>query len=609
MARIFLQNASPKEFAPYYRNLDISVPGGLINILADLKVANNVVSLDLTQQNKNLIVLKEKLSFQMNCDLKANLQYNLNDKQFGFSGKAAVTDSKVEGIDFLGPVNEIKGDLIFNNSGIFSNNLNAKIWELPVKAKASLTNFNDALLNINIFSDMALGTVERLLRERLKFNLPGNVMGQGSLYVGLQTKFAADEKLQIHGWLDIFNGTLKFNKIASPLEDMRGRIEFERNQAKWTDLNFIYQGIPYNSKCVITDFKSPGVQFALSSEDLSLDSVLAVNNKLVTLTKLDGRYLNSTFSVSGDINTQNPDSPDADLSGSMDLDLEDASKPLLKNIIYRIEKIKPAGLVHGQFQLYGNITDLKTCNIEAKFASPEVFVYGLKAQEFFLNYSQEEGKANFPLMHMSLYGGTLDSSASMDLNSKERPYWISLDMKGVEIEKLKLDTPAKDKDVSGTVQAQATINGIYKDISRLSGGGKILITDGKLWQLNLFKGMGALLFTKDFTNIVFSEGQCSFAIKDESISTDRLKLKSNIVNLAGPVRIGFDKSITASLDVEVLDEMVPLSGTFRDVTTAIVGKAGRFGVIEISGTLKDPKYKFKSSVKDFIKGIKNTFFH
>jgi len=282
---------------------------------------------------------------------------------------------------------------------------------------------------------------------------------------------------------------------------------------------------------------------------------------------------------------------------------------LLKNIIYRIEKIKPAGRLQGQFRLNGDITDLKGCSIDAKFAGPEITVYGLKAQEFFLNYSQEEGKANFPLMHMSLYGGTLAASASMDLNSKDQPYWINLGINDVQIEKLKLDTPAKDKDVSGTVQAQVTINGIYKDLSGLGGGGKIHIKDGKLWHLDLFKGLGALLFTKDFTKIVFSEGQCSFIIKDKFISTDKLTLRSDIVDLVGPVKIGFDKTISASLNVEVIDEMVPISGTFRDVTTALVGQAGRFGVIELSGTIKEPKYKFRTAVQDILKGIKDAILH
>jgi len=148
-------------------------------------------------------------------------------------------------------------------------------------------------------------------------------------------------------------------------------------------------------------------------------------------------------------------------------------------------------------------------------------------------------------------------------------------------------------------------NGFSNDLSKLNGAGKIFITEGKLWQLNLFRGLGELLFARDFANIVFSEGYGSFIIQDKYISSDDLKLKSNFVNLSGSCKIGFDSSVDASVNIEVLDELAPMSGTFKDLTTAIIGQAGRFGVIKISGTLREPKYKFQPAVVDIIKGLKD----
>jgi len=54
--------------------------------------------------------------------------------------------------------------------------------------------------------------------------------------------------------------------------------------------------------------------------------------------------------------------------------------------------------------------------------------------------------------------------------------------------------------------------------------------------------------------------------------------------------------------------MIPLSGTLKDVTTAIMGQAGKMGVIKLSGWLKEPKYSFKPAVTDIIKGITDAFF-
>jgi hypothetical protein len=175
------------------------------------------------------------------------------------------------------------------------------------------------------------------------------------------------------------------------------------------------------------------------------------------------------------------------------------------------------------------------------------------------------------------------------------------------MEELKLDTLAKAKDISGVLNGAVKVSGPLADIISSQGVGNISIADGKLWELDLFKGMGKLLFSKDLASVKFSEGSCQFAIQNKSISTENLMLKSNMVNLSGPVRIGFDGSISAALDVDILDEFVPLTGTFKDVTTAIIGQSGKFAVIKVSGTLKAPKYSFQTAVTDIIKGLADTF--
>ena len=80
-----------------------------------------------------------------------------------------------------------------------------------------------------------------------------------------------------------------------------------------------------------------------------------------------------------------------------------------------------------------------------------------------------------------------------------------------------------------------------------------------------------------------------------------------MINLFGPVRIGFDGSLNARLDVDIISELVPLTGTFKDVATALVSQSGKFAEIIISGTLKEPKYSFQTAVTDIIKGLADTF--
>jgi len=40
--------------------------------------------------------------------------------------------------------------------------------------------------------------------------------------------------------------------------------------------------------------------------------------------------------------------------------------------------------------------------------------------------------------------------------------------------------------------------------------------NGKLWQLDLFRGIGAILFKRDFNSVIFKEGSCAFVVKDKN---------------------------------------------------------------------------------------------
>lgn len=216
--------------------------------------------------------------------------------------------------------------------------------------------------------------------------------------------------------------------------------------------------------------------------------------------------------------------------------------------------------------------------------------------------------ADISSLEVDLYGGKLKCKAAMNITSDNMPFKADASLQDVRIEKLKTDTKAKDKDISGAIAGNVSLTGYYAKPESITGGGSLSVKEGKLWELDLFKGLGSVIFTDDFANIVFNQGSCDFIVENKFIASENLLLVSNIANLKGPFKIGFDNSVEALFDVEVLDEMVPLTGTFRDVTTAIAGQAGKFGAIQVSGTLNDPKYKFKSPVIDLIKGITNTIF-
>jgi uncharacterized protein involved in outer membrane biogenesis len=606
-AKIEIKDLSPREFSSYYEGLGISLSEGLLNTLIEVGFKDNILSLDLNAQTKELVLRKEKISSQLNSTIAAELRYNLKGRQLIYSGKAVLSNSSILGLEPLGNISGISAELSFNNSGLSAQNLSANVLGIPIEAKLALNDFKNPLLNIEAVSGLKLDAVQSILKDKFNFILPADIQGDARLSFILEKKLASAQPAQISGSLDILNAILKPAKLNSPIEGIRGRLDFNQNQVKWSGLNFQYSGIPYQASGMLTNFQAPAVQLKLTSQDLNLESFFNIRDNLIALTKCSGQYLNSGFSLSGNINTVNPPKLEADIKGVADIDLKDAKNIFLQSKD-QLEKMKLDGSLRSDFNLNGDINDFKSCFIQAKLTSPYISAYGLKSSGLSLDYNQSEGLAQIPLASLSLYDGTVRLNAKMNLDSEGFPYWVNLDVQGLKIEQLKMDTPARVKDIAGAIQAQVKLNGFSKYSEKLSGTGNIFISEGRLWQLDLFKGLGELLFTSNFANIVFNEGSCAFIIQDKAIFTDSLQLKSNFVDLAGSGRINFDGSIDGSINVQVNDENAPITGTLKDIATVIVGQAGKFGVIKISGTLKEPKYSFKPAVGDILKSLKDVIF-
>ncbi len=395
-----------------------------------------------------------------------------------------------------------------------------------------------------------------------------------SLLYNLQEK-----QMAYSGKAKILDGFLQGLQVFDSVDRISGDVEFST------------QG----SGC---DFK-----LTLSSDTLLLESVFNYDQKLVSLSQCVGRYLQSSFSMTGLIDTKDSVNGQTDIKGNLDINLEDL-RAWLKKFENQLEKVRPQGSLKGSFSLQGPIRDIKSCTIKADFSSPALSAYGLKAHELQGTYIQEKGLGLLPLLRLSFYDGMVEANGTVNYREQDYPYGLNVNIQGIKLEQLKQDTAARDKDIAGDVNAEVKLYGVCRDLSRGNGEGKILFTDGKLWQLNLFQGLGALLFAKkDFSTIVFDQGTCDFVVRDKFLMTDNLLLKSQITDLSGSVKIGFDNSIDVSLNVHVLDDKVPLTGTFKDITTSIVGEGGLFGVIKINGTLKEPKYRFQTAVLNILKGL------
>jgi hypothetical protein len=600
-ANVSLKDLSTREFSAYYRDLGDSV-SGLIDLQAKIDLKNKKLLVYLNSKGDNLIFAKDHLKAKFNSSLQSKIEYNLETKKLEFNGICDIHQAGIAGLEFLGQVKNLNGRLVFNQNSLIADNLKAELLGVGFEIKLGIKDFSTRVLSID--TDFDLSILPAIAKEKFNFSLINSASGKAALFIKIQPDVQG--VWGVKGSLEITGAGFKLEKVNAPVEDVAGSLEFTQQGLSWADAKFKYQQAKYESSGTLYDFTAPQIKLKIFSDDLSLAGDFDLLDKKIKITQLKGKYLDSQFLISGDVDQTDPAKPRVDLTGEINLELSNLNK-ILEKTYPGIKAISPSGQLDTQFSLNGPVGDFKNCYLQARSTSGNFSLYNLKMTDLSLDYLQEQKIAKIPAMRMAFYDGAIEGTGALNLNTEDFAYQLELKANGIKLEKLILDTQSKQKNISGIFLGEIKLNGAGNDLNKLSGAGSLAVSQGKLGELNLLQGLGKLLLAEDLGKIEFSDCSCSFLVKDKLVYTDKLKLMSSITNLSGPLKIGFDGSLEGALDVEILSQGIPLSGTFKDVTTAIAGQGGKFGVIKLSGTLSQPKYAFKAAVVNIIQGLADVF--
>lgn len=602
VANIEARDFYPKEFERYAGIRNLIVPDGAMDLRAKTVMNEKYLDADIEISGMDLKFFQDNIAASINCAMSAKVKYDFNKKEVICRGEAAVKNLALSNLEFIDNIYDIRGKIDFSDQGFYFNNITATVLGIPVKGRAILEDLENPVLKIDVNSDIRLKELEGILKDRFNMNMPVRMDGSGALGLELKYKIPIKEPPALSGSLDMSGATLRIEYNKSPIENASGKVNFTQNQLTWSDFSFKYGGCEYTSSGVMTNFESPGLQLELNSDKLNLKTLLAFNNKIITISSLMGRTDDYDFSIQGELDTTDTEDPKADIKGSLKFDLSEQKEPFRK-FKDKFGDLNPSGSITAEFGLKGSINDLLRCSIDANVKSRSLSLYGFKTEDLDMACSQRNGMLDIKRFHLSLYGGSMEGGGIVDLKTKDAPYRLNADIKNLKIEALKKDTSLKNNDISGTIQARFGVKGYSNDLARLNAWGRINILNGKLWQLNLLRGFGALLFKSDFSSVVFKEGLCNFFIRDRTIFTNDLMMKSDLLNIYGTVRIGFDNSINASLKAEFTDEGID-AANISDAAGAIE----RYSIVEVKGTLKEPEYKLRPDLSNVVSDIADKFF-
>jgi len=137
----------------------------------------------------------------------------------------------------------------------------------------------------------------------------------------------------------------------------------------------------------------------------------------------------------------------------------------------------------------------------------------------------------------------------------------------------------------------------------LLGEGKILISEGDIYQINFLKGLGKFLSIPDFENIVFKRAYCDLYFEGENILLENFQLNATQMNIEGAGKITTAGNIDFLLFPQFSQELIASSKGIQKYLTALLGE-GIFSV-SISGTIKNPVYTTNISITPSLNNIED----
>ena len=605
-AETILKDIPLNDYSPYYGLLPVSVSSAKVKEAKILTAKEaDLINLEVDLSAQEITLSKDNFKISGALKLKGAAKYSLSNKGVDYYGYLDLDNTNLEGIPFVNSATNIKGRIDFSKDMLKTDALTAQIISCPVEMAGKLSDFNNPFMDLSLKSKVDLEKLDELLKRQFKdasFDLSGNAFLDSKISGYLKDINSIDFESQIK----LISAKLSLPQLASPIEEINGNFTIKKESASWQNLSLKYNNQNFNSNGELKDFANPLVETTFSGPDLNLKTAFNLSDKNIGINYLDGGYFNSKFNLKGALSLRESDAPLVNLGGTVSLDLTDIKKIAAK-FNQDLSKIKLEGIFKTAFSLSGVLKDPRTMNISLNAQDNNISFSGYKFSGLSLGYNQSNAQGRLNLSS-DAYAGNLNLSANLNLADKDISYAAQINLNSIDISRLKQDTALKDKDISGALSATASLNGKGGDLSKLTGGAELNVANGNLWELNLFKGLGKLLFPRSFGKIIFKEAKGQFFINNKSVTTHDLKLNSNELELA------FDGSFDfgGNLDFKVFNKfseqlLTEESQTLEKIISSVLTQTGSFVVVRLTGTFLEPKYKIEPQVGNILEGIMGIF--
>ncbi|MDO8675695.1 MAG: AsmA-like C-terminal region-containing protein [Candidatus Omnitrophota bacterium] len=559
-----------------------------IEMLTDIKADNAAVVLDAQQ------------SLTGNITMNVEASYPLKDPQaLTYTGHVSVADGQANGFPFA-PFKNISLDAAFKTDELTIKSLVLQVLDTDIKATGTVLNFKTPVLNIRAGAD-------RINLAKLKDAFPQimdqyglEVSGTASFQVQFEGLAGDPSSAKIKATAELAGVNVASKTFNQSVTGISGHLDGAPDALTWNNFTGTYLGKAYTLTGGLNDFKDPVIKTTLDGADVQLKVDIRKNGDTLTINELTGKYLNIAFGASGNAVLSPADPPVLNINTTMTFRLEDVAVLLPEEQKKAFEALKPSGTLNVNAAIKGPVPDWKRWTTDATLQSASVSILGYTANDLHITVGQREGTISNLTADANVYDGKLHAVGSGDLNGAGIPFDLALNIDGLDLHKLKNDIPnLKAEEINGKFYMTMLSKGMLSDIKGLEAKGSLAIREGFLTEFKIFKGLlDVLNEALRLGQLMITDVEGNFTVKDRKIMTDNLRMKSPTIVLLGQGWVDFDQICDLTIVVDMTSGIVPPIA--QDVLQTLT--------VHIYDKITNPKFDRKISVPRVINTILKSIF-
>ncbi|UCD15823.1 MAG: hypothetical protein JSV34_01885 [Candidatus Omnitrophota bacterium] len=625
-----LQNLNLQDIAPLTEKIKtVSLKGGIIKAgnltlkkgdTYSVKGKLEIQNLKATYFTKHLQLdkIKDNLEFMANLSLtvSASLPQPFTKNfisQSSYSITGAVSESEINNVPLFDTLSKVEAAFTLDNKQLKFNVTEAaypkKVY-FPSKtkkeiktlhtnqltAKGELTYLDTKSFSLEIKTRLSLEQFWEAAGEIKR--MPFQYRGAGTIDLeGIIKGALASKDFTYYADYAIDGAQFKdFTNIKA-----KGFLKKDKLVVETASLN--YKDIPLKIRGNVEDFTLPKIELSIDTDLLNIETKSQYSEQELDVTEL---VINAgTTNIISKAYLDLKDPPQGKIEGFGKLNLEEAEGILsILNLKFPlIKRLKPQGDVSLKFKIEGGF-DINEWKVKVAGASNQITVYNIAAQDLTVELYRDKNEITISPLIANIASGQIELRTKLDSLNDNAVFNAAA--AGIELAELKDYFNLKTKTLEGKLSLELYLK--KKGLSKwgnLDGEGKVSVREGNLWQLNLLKGLGEILYIPDFETITFDKGHSDLEFAGENIMFKNLELNSTQLNLIGEGTL----SLKGDIEFKLLPQLSPIlisdSEKLQELINQFLGKSG-LGV-EIKGTLKDPEYEVTPIFISPLEGIKSIF--